>query len=107
MPGVIRPVNGSLRRATDKTIIISGRGPVGNRAQLVEVGDMLVAMRRNVALLKGQGKTLVEVVAAGREGLVGPVLHVVGGAGDTAGRRGLVRRFRGAGPYTSSLHYSL
>jgi glyoxylase-like metal-dependent hydrolase (beta-lactamase superfamily II) len=62
--GMIRLVNASLGLVTDKTIIISGHGPVGNRTQLIEFRDMLVAVRNNVALLKKQGKTLDEVVAA-------------------------------------------
>ena len=62
--GMIRWVNTSLAGVTDKTIIIPGHGPVGNRAQLVEFRDMLVAIRENVARLKKQGKSLEEVVAA-------------------------------------------
>ncbi len=61
---VIRWVNASLSRATDKTLIIPGHGPVGTRAQLVEYRDMLVAARKNVARLKSQGKSLEEVIAA-------------------------------------------
>jgi glyoxylase-like metal-dependent hydrolase (beta-lactamase superfamily II) len=62
--GMIRWVNIALERATDKTIIIPGHGPVGNRAQLVEFRDMLVAIRDSVARLKKEGKTLDEVIAA-------------------------------------------
>ena len=62
--GMIRLVNASLERVTDKTIIVPGHGPVGNRAQLVEFRDMLVACRENVARLKKQGKSLDEVLAA-------------------------------------------
>jgi glyoxylase-like metal-dependent hydrolase (beta-lactamase superfamily II) len=62
--GMIRWVNATLVRVTDKTIIIPGHGPVGNRAQLVEFRDMLVAIRENVSRLKKQGKSIEEVVAA-------------------------------------------
>ena len=62
--GMIHLVNASLERVTDKTIIVPGHGPVGNRAQLVEFRDMLVACRENVARLKKQGKSLDEVLAA-------------------------------------------
>lgn len=62
--GMIRLVNASLERVTDKTIIIPGHGPVGNRAQLIEFRDMLVGIRRNVSRLKKQGKSLDEVIAA-------------------------------------------
>jgi glyoxylase-like metal-dependent hydrolase (beta-lactamase superfamily II) len=62
--GMIRLVNASLKQVTDRTIIVSGHGPVGNRAQLVEFRDMLAAVRENVARLKKQGKSLKEVIAA-------------------------------------------
>ncbi|MEN3327983.1 MAG: hypothetical protein V7638_2790 [Acidobacteriota bacterium] len=62
--GMIRWVNASLPCVTDNTIIIPGHGPVGNRTQLVEFRDMLVAIRENVAALKKQGKSLEEVIAA-------------------------------------------
>jgi glyoxylase-like metal-dependent hydrolase (beta-lactamase superfamily II) len=62
--GMIRWVNASLASVTDKTIIIPGHGPVGNRAQLVEFRDMLLTVRENVASLKKQGKSLEEVIAA-------------------------------------------
>jgi len=62
--GAIRLANASLELVTDKTIIIPGHGPVGNRAQLIEFRDMLVATRANVAHLKKQGKSLDEVIAA-------------------------------------------
>jgi glyoxylase-like metal-dependent hydrolase (beta-lactamase superfamily II) len=62
--GMIRLVNASLERVTDKTIIIPGHGPVGNRAQLIEFRDMLVGVRNNVARLKKQGKSLDEIIAA-------------------------------------------
>lgn len=61
---LIRWVNASLERATDKTIIVPGHGAVGNRAQLVEFRDMLVGIRDNVARLKKQGKSLDEIIAA-------------------------------------------
>ena len=62
--GMIHLANASLERATDKTIIVPGHGPIGDRAQLVEFRDMLVAIRENVAQLKKQGKSLDEVIAA-------------------------------------------
>jgi glyoxylase-like metal-dependent hydrolase (beta-lactamase superfamily II) len=60
----IRWVNESLKRAGEKTLIIPGHGPTGNRAQLIEYRDMLIAVRDNVARLKKEGKSLEEVVAA-------------------------------------------
>jgi glyoxylase-like metal-dependent hydrolase (beta-lactamase superfamily II) len=62
--GAIRLANASLARVTDKTIIIPGHGPVGDRAQLIEFRDMLVSIRENVARLKKEGKSLDEVIAA-------------------------------------------
>jgi len=62
--GMIRWVNASLPCVTDRTFIVPGHGPVGNRTQLVEFRDMLVAICENVARLKKQGKTIEEVVAA-------------------------------------------
>ncbi|MBC6982469.1 MBL fold metallo-hydrolase [Caulobacter sp. 17J80-11] len=62
--GMIRAVNVDLGRVTDKTLIVPGHGPVGNRAQLAAFRDMLVGVRDNVAALKAQGKSLDEVLAA-------------------------------------------
>ena len=62
--GAIRLANESLARVTKKTIVVPGHGPVGDRAQLVEFRDMLVAVRANVSRLKQQGKSLDEVLAA-------------------------------------------
>lgn len=62
--GMIRATKRNLSAVTDKTIIIPGHGPVGNKAGLAEYYDMLVAIRTNVSALKKQGKTLVETIAA-------------------------------------------
>ena len=62
--GAIRLANESLARVTKTTIVVPGHGPVGDRAQLVEFRDMLVAVRANVSRLKQQGKSLDEVLAA-------------------------------------------
>ena len=62
--GMIRWVNASLALATDKTIIIPGHGPVGNKAQLAEFRDMLATVRNRVAVLKNQGKSIDEVITA-------------------------------------------
>lgn len=56
--------NKVIERTTDKTILIPGHGPVGNRAQLVEFRDMLVAVRDRVVALKSEGKSLEEIIAA-------------------------------------------
>ncbi|AWM06130.1 MBL fold metallo-hydrolase [Bradyrhizobium symbiodeficiens] len=54
----------AIERTTDKTILIPGHGEIGNRAQLIEFRDMLIAVRDQIATLKSQGKSLEEVMAA-------------------------------------------
>jgi glyoxylase-like metal-dependent hydrolase (beta-lactamase superfamily II) len=62
--GMIRAAEANLSRVSDKSIIIPGHGPVGNKSQLGEFRDMLVTVRNRVAALKKQSKSLEEVVAA-------------------------------------------
>jgi glyoxylase-like metal-dependent hydrolase (beta-lactamase superfamily II) len=62
--GVIRQVNECIEESTNHTIIVPGHGDVGDRQTLIEFRDMLVAIRKNVAKLKHEGKTLAETVAA-------------------------------------------
>jgi glyoxylase-like metal-dependent hydrolase (beta-lactamase superfamily II) len=62
--GMIQVTNENIAHATDRTLIVPGHGPVGDRQQLIEYRDMLVAIRKNVADLKKQGKTLEEAIAA-------------------------------------------
>jgi glyoxylase-like metal-dependent hydrolase (beta-lactamase superfamily II) len=62
--GMIQAANINIAQATDRTIIVPGHGPVGDRSQLVEYRDMLVGIRDNVAKLKMQGKSLDESIAA-------------------------------------------
>ena len=52
-----------MARVTNKTIVIPGHGPIGNKSQLIEFRDMLVAIRDKVSALKNQGRSLAEVVA--------------------------------------------
>jgi glyoxylase-like metal-dependent hydrolase (beta-lactamase superfamily II) len=62
--GMIRAANANIAMAGDHTIVAPGHGPVGARADLVEYRDMLVAVRKRVAELKGQGLTLEQTIAA-------------------------------------------
>ena len=62
--GMISAANLNIARATDKTIVVPGHGPVSDRAGLIAYRDMLVAIRNNVAALKQQGKSLDETIAA-------------------------------------------
>ena len=62
--GMIRAAEANVGNANDKTIVIPGHGPIGNKSQLIEFRDMLVAIREKIANLKKQGKSLDEAVAA-------------------------------------------
>ena len=62
--GMIRAAETNLAAVTDKTIIIPGHGPIGNKAQLTEFRDMLVGTGDSVAKLKKEGKSLEETIAA-------------------------------------------
>jgi glyoxylase-like metal-dependent hydrolase (beta-lactamase superfamily II) len=62
--GTIRAAERNLSAVSDKTIVIPGHGPVGNKGGLTEFRDMLVTIRGKVAALKKQGKSLSETVAA-------------------------------------------
>ena len=63
--GMIAAADTNLAATTDSTLIIAGHGrPVGRRADLKDFRDMLVAIRENVAVLKRQGRSREEVVAA-------------------------------------------
>jgi glyoxylase-like metal-dependent hydrolase (beta-lactamase superfamily II) len=62
--GMIRAAEANLAAATDETIVVPGHGPIGDRSQLLEYREMLVAVRDKVAALKKQGRSLEEIVAA-------------------------------------------
>jgi glyoxylase-like metal-dependent hydrolase (beta-lactamase superfamily II) len=62
--GMIRATDANLARVTSKTIIVPGHGPVGNKSQLIEFREMLIAMQHKIAGLKKEGKSLQEVIAA-------------------------------------------
>jgi glyoxylase-like metal-dependent hydrolase (beta-lactamase superfamily II) len=62
--GMIRAAEANVARVTDKTIVIPGHGPIGNKSQLIEFCDMLVSVRDKVGTLKKEGKSIEEVVAA-------------------------------------------
>jgi glyoxylase-like metal-dependent hydrolase (beta-lactamase superfamily II) len=62
--GMIQATEDNIKRVSDKTIVIPGHGPIGNKSGLLEFRDMLVAVRDKVASLKQQGKSLEEVIAA-------------------------------------------
>jgi glyoxylase-like metal-dependent hydrolase (beta-lactamase superfamily II) len=62
--GQIRAAEINLARATGKTIVISGHGPVGGKTDLTMFRDVLVEVRDKVMALKKQGRSLPEIVAA-------------------------------------------
>ncbi|HEX8910978.1 MAG TPA: MBL fold metallo-hydrolase [Humisphaera sp.] len=62
--GSIRAAEANVDAVTDRTVVIPGHGPVGDKRQLTEFRDMLRAVRDAVAALKKQGRTADEVVAA-------------------------------------------
>jgi glyoxylase-like metal-dependent hydrolase (beta-lactamase superfamily II) len=66
--GSIRAAAANIARVTDKTIVIPGHGPIGNKAGLIEFHEMLTAIRDKVATLKKQGRSRAEVVAAAPTG---------------------------------------
>jgi glyoxylase-like metal-dependent hydrolase (beta-lactamase superfamily II) len=62
--GMIHATEMNVAKATDKTIVIPGHGPVTDKSQLVVYHDMLVSIREKVSILKKQGKPLDEAIAA-------------------------------------------
>jgi glyoxylase-like metal-dependent hydrolase (beta-lactamase superfamily II) len=62
--GMIRAAEANIARVTDKTIVIPGHGPIGNKSQLVEFRDMLVSVRDKISALKQKGMSRDEVVTA-------------------------------------------
>lgn len=61
---MIRATKRNLSVVTDRTIVIPGHGPVGNKAGLSEYYDVLVAIRDNISKLKHEGYSLAETIAA-------------------------------------------
>lgn len=53
-----------IQRTGENTVVVPGHGPVSNREGLREFRDMLVAARKRIAELVGQGLSLEEVLAA-------------------------------------------
>jgi glyoxylase-like metal-dependent hydrolase (beta-lactamase superfamily II) len=62
--GAIRAAEANVAKVTDKTIVIPGHGPIGDKTGLIKFRDMLVAVRDKVGTLKKEGKSLDETVAA-------------------------------------------
>ena len=62
--GAIQAAKNNVAMTSSNTIVIPGHGPVGNRSQLVAFRDMLIDIRGKVAILKQQGKSINEIIAA-------------------------------------------
>ena len=62
--GMIKAADANLAMTTDKTIVIPGHGPVGGKTEMIEYRDILSSIRDRVATLKGESKSLSEIVAA-------------------------------------------
>ena len=62
--GVIRALETNISKVTNKTIIIPGHGPVGNKTQLIECRDMMLTVRDTIAALKNKGYSYKQVLAA-------------------------------------------
>jgi glyoxylase-like metal-dependent hydrolase (beta-lactamase superfamily II) len=62
--GMIKAADVDLAMTTKDTIIIPGHGAVGNRTELQEYRDMLLACREAIAALKKKGLTGAETAAA-------------------------------------------
>jgi glyoxylase-like metal-dependent hydrolase (beta-lactamase superfamily II) len=64
LDGMIKAAEANLAMVTDKTVVIPGHGPVGGKSEMIEYRDTLATIRDRVAALKGDGKSLNEIVAA-------------------------------------------
>jgi cyclase len=62
--GMIAAIERGLELANDATVVVPGHGPLSNRAELAAYRDMLAGFRDRIAALKGEGKSLEEVIAA-------------------------------------------
>lgn len=64
LKGMIQAVNKLLKLADDKTRIIGGHGPLGDKAQLTAYRDMLQTAYDRLSRIKADGKSATEAVAA-------------------------------------------
>ena len=62
--GMIKAAEANLAMVTDKTIVVPGHGPIAGKTEMIEYRDILTSIRDRVAALKGEGKSLNEIVAA-------------------------------------------
>jgi cyclase len=61
--GMIAAADKVLSLADNRTKIVAGHGPLGNKADLTKSRDMLITSRDRIQKLQSAGKTAVEAVA--------------------------------------------
>jgi len=64
LDGMLSASARNLGSVDDKTMIVPGHGPVGDKRSLAEYDEMMRTVRENVAVLKKQGRSVSESVAA-------------------------------------------
>ncbi|HEV3392376.1 MAG TPA: MBL fold metallo-hydrolase [Chthoniobacterales bacterium] len=64
LDGMIKAAEANLAMVTDKTVVVPGHGSVGGKTEMTEYRDVLATIREGIAALKGEGKSLDEIVAA-------------------------------------------
>jgi glyoxylase-like metal-dependent hydrolase (beta-lactamase superfamily II) len=62
--GAIRAAEANIAAVTTKTVVLCGHGAPGDKSDLIQFRDMLVAVRQKVGDLKKQGRSLADVIAA-------------------------------------------
>ena len=62
--GIIAAIDEMIALADDNTKVVSGHGPLSNRAEMIAMRDFLAEARTRVENLIAEGKTLEEVQAA-------------------------------------------
>jgi hypothetical protein len=61
---MIKAAEANLAMVTDKTVVVPGHGSVGGKSEMIEYRNVLATIRERIAALKGEGKSLGEIVAA-------------------------------------------
>jgi glyoxylase-like metal-dependent hydrolase (beta-lactamase superfamily II) len=64
LDGMLTASARNLSAIDDKTIIVPGHGPVGGKRNLAEYDEMVRTVREKVAVLRRQGRSVSETVAA-------------------------------------------
>jgi glyoxylase-like metal-dependent hydrolase (beta-lactamase superfamily II) len=62
--GMIRGVDQVIELADDRTKIVPGHGPLGNKTQLQAYREMLVNVANRVEKLKAEGNSVQQAIAA-------------------------------------------